>query len=116
MRMNTEISVVAGTPVNAAAALGLPPERKANRVFAQMKEGGAGVGYVMDGIKNGRTPDATKAIDVTAVLAASPDATTPGGEYRDSDPRTSAGILLDELWFDGGNSGDKIRLSVDLNV
>ena len=111
-RSNYEFEVGA-TPWNVGsgsnAADGVPIY--ANRVFVQMKEGGAGMGYVCDGIRGARIPDITKSNDVTAGLAPSADDTHPGGEYGDADE--VHGINMDQFWVHGSTPGDKIRVSVD---
>lgn len=71
------------------------------RVFIQMKAGGTNIGYVMDGIPEGTTPDPTTSGLLTAQLAAA-SAGAPGGSYSD---RISSyegnGIVGSELWIQG---------------
>lgn len=124
MRVNLNITVVAGTPINVITGTSTAPSADsepvyATRVFVQMLHGGSGIGYVMDGIAVGRVPSSSTAGDVTAEL--SPAQTingvqVPGGDYSDWDQNVGGGIDMRKIWIDGGNSGDLIKVSYDRKV
>lgn len=106
-RVNTQVTVTAGTPVRLSTT-----KRLVNRIFVQMAIGGSGVGYVMTGIPNGTTPSSSNAAHLTAQLCAA-TATAPGCNYSDNINSTSNAdpIDLSEIWLDGATSGDKIIVS-----
>ena len=120
MRQNMTITIAAGTPINVVTGTSVAPSYDtpavyATRVLAQMRHGGSGLGYVMDGISLGRIPATTNAGDVTAELTPA-TATAPGGDYSDWEFNPGGGIDLRRIWIDGGNSGDTVGFSWDLKV
>lgn len=124
MRVNKTITITAGTPVNiftggAAADPDYtdPRGHLASRVFIQMLHGAGdtfGLGYVMAGITRARVPAIANAGDVTAELAPA-STTSPGGDYSDrDDANPMGGIDVNEIWVDGTNTGDTVKVSYDL--
>jgi len=133
MRVEKLITITAGTPINVmtglnaaqlttagyAAATGrVPagnfnlPKTFINRIFIQMQVGAAaGVGYVYEGISNGRTP--VSGTDASVELAAA-TSTVPGAPYTDTAiPRQTPDIDLSQYWIDGAHSGDTVYVSWD---
>lgn len=130
MRVNKQVTVTASGPLNILTGLNGtlmihsgPVARTMCRALSiQMKAGGSGLGYVMDGIYgvqddgvSPRIPDKTQSTDVTAQIGASPSATQPGGQYGDAYvlPNGAAGVDVSRTWVDGSNNGDVITISYD---
>lgn len=113
MRVNTQITITAGTPVNLLTGLTTAytgPPVYASRVFIQMKHGGTGLGYVMDGIYQ-RVPSASAASDLTAELSPA-SSTAPGGSYEDWDKAMDrGGVDISQIWIDGSHSTDVVLAS-----
>ena len=113
-RLNTTITITAGTPINVATALiaqnkGVPV-KSGNRIFVQMDIGGTGYGSVLSGVPVLDTPSSTNAAHLTARLAAA-TSTAPGGSYGDVNPQ--ADIDLTKFWIDGSHTGDPVIVSVE---
>ena len=115
MRINRQVTVSAGTPVNIWTGTGTADTvpAMARAVLIQMKHGGTGIGYVMAGISRNRTPSASNSSDLTAELAPA-SATAPGGSY--SDESEQMGIDVNSIWVDGSVTSDVIVVSIDLKV
>jgi hypothetical protein len=99
-RITQTLTIAAGTPIRLATSVTL-----ADRIVVEMKHGGSGLGYVMDGIPNGTTPSTTSNNPIELAPATS---TAPGGIYADS---SAIGIDISQIWIDGANSGDKVLVS-----
>ncbi len=112
-RINREITVTAGTPVNVYTGLAtayVGPAVYVSRIFLQMEHGGTGYGIVIDGVPAGQVA-AAATHGVTAEMAPA-TATSPGGTYGDNEPNAGrTGIDVTLLWVDGSHSGDKILTS-----
>lgn len=96
-RITTTLTITAGTPIRLATSITL-----CDRIVIEMKHGGSGLGYVMDGIPNGTTPAIATNNPIELSAATS---TGPGGAYNDA---SALGIDVSQIWIDGGNSGDKV--------
>jgi len=112
-RLNTTITITAGTPINVAVALSAQakvPVKSANRIFVQLDIGGTGNGSVLSGVPVLDTPSATNAAHLTARLAPA-TSTAPGGSYADVNPQ--ADIDLTKFWIDGSHTGDPVIVSAE---
>lgn len=111
LRVNKTFTVVGAGPINVATGLTTAASATdrliAKRVFIQMLSGGAGAGYVLDGIRHGKVPAIATPSHVTAELSAA-IAPGPGGSYSDED---AAGIDLSQMWVHGAQAGDTIKVS-----
>lgn len=110
MRINQTFFLTPGIPINVGTGTsvsdGIP--RLARRVFAQMRHGSSGLGFVMDGIGPKRMPSASQPADLTAELGAATSATGPGQSYQDTDKH---GINVTEIWIDGTVAKDQVLVS-----
>lgn len=98
-RVTKTLTITAGTPIRLATSVTL-----VDRLVIQMKHGGSGLGYVMDGITSG-----TPSIGANNPVELAPaSANAPGGTYQDSSP---LGIDISQIWIDGSNSGDIVGVS-----
>jgi hypothetical protein len=122
-QVNTQITVVAGTPVNLSTLVSFATRAPttADVVYAwqlsiQMKSGSTGLGYVMDGVIIGRAsgPLATNVFDLSLQISP-PSAGYAAPAYNKTQPQGQdrAGIKIHELWVDGSQSGDIILVSFD---
>ncbi len=119
---NGAINLVTGADAVAMVTYGAVPRTMVRALIIQMKHGGTGLGYVMDGIYgvqaadgvSPRIPSAATDSDVTAELAPA-TATAPGGSYTDffELPNGAAGTDVSRMWVDGAVPGDKIKVSYD---
>lgn len=122
MRIQTIVTINSAVPVNVAvlfryksAADQQGQPMVINRIFCQMLPAGTGVGYVMDGIPFGTTPNPATAGQLTAVLAAA-SATDPGGSYSDRGAPNEGFIYGENFWVGGSQTGDKMVVSCDVRV
>lgn len=99
-RVNTTITVAAGTPVQLCATP-IP----ITYIKAQMRNGSTGRGYVMAGILGTRVPAAANPTDVTQEMEVA-SATSPGVMWEETD--LQAGMIGSQIWFDGSHTGDTI--------
>lgn len=129
MRYNKTVAVTASGPINVLTGLngtlmsnyGQIQRTMVRALSIQMRTGGAGIGYVMDGIYgvqadgvSPRVPSKTASGDVTAELQAA-SVSGPGGQYGDPFvlPNGAAGIDVSRTWVDGASVGDTIVISYD---
>lgn len=128
MRVNRTITLTAGTPVQvlggyttgAAVAGAFPHPVYASRIHFQLRQGSAGLGFVMMGIYgvdnagNPRVPSIANPGDVTRVLSLPLAGGQPGGDWFDAALSfagdSGADIDLRVIWVDG-STGDKIIVS-----
>jgi hypothetical protein len=126
MRVNTTITIAAGTPVNIAVALGLVSAVAsttnpiiANRYLLQMLHGGTGRGYVMDmsAFTAGTTPTYSTSGHLSGEMAPA-SANAPGGSWGDAASGIPSGgpVDLTKLWVDGSHTGDTVVFSGDLRI
>lgn len=114
-RLNKQITITAGTPVNVFTGLTTAvgreePAQHVGQIFIQSRVGNSGIVYVMAGVPRTVVADATNADHLTAELAVSPDAGNPGGAYF-SNTLTIQGDDISLLWIDGAHTGDKVIVS-----
>lgn len=109
-RINTQIVIVAGTPVRVSATKYL-----VNRLMIQSRAANTGLIYVMMGVKSTVTCDATNTTQLSAELGPGTPALHPGQTL--SDPQGANGNSpadaedLNQLCLDGTASGDKVLLT-----
>ena len=121
-RQNRTLTITAGTPirlsdfVTAAVANEILPPQYVVNFCAQMMHGGTGLGYIMLGIPNGVTPNASTDGQLTAELAPA-SATSPGGFFYQNQGSfgspLSGAVDLTRAWIDGSVTSDKMILSWD---
>lgn len=119
MRIVKKYVIAAGTPVNLATGLATAASAAdqllCTKVFVQMRTGGSGQGYLIDGVAWGRVPATDTQPDYAVQLSAA-TAQNPGGAYADQDFREGGGIDVSKMWLDGAHTGDEVLVSLDLKV
>lgn len=126
-RQNITVTLTNGAPICVATGLSSAamiaagyqtiPAMPLNELCMQMKHGGAGIGYVMSGIRGvtsatqlWRVPAIGNVTDVSAEMTAA-TATAPGGSW--TDPTNNQTVIHGEQTWVDGTTGDQVIITYD---